>query len=613
MSTETSADGSVAGTHRETGPRRETGTQPDAGPQPETGTHEDFASGAATDPQPNPPAGEPARPQPTGDGVARGSLLMATGSLASRVLGLVRMTLIASVFGLVTSAGNAWQVANTLPTTVYMLIAAGVINAVFVPQLTRAAEREDGGQEYVDSLITLSLLLLAGATIVAIPLAPALVWLFAPNNPPWPGPTFDLSVSFAYVVLPSVFFYGLYAVLGQVLAARNKFGAYGWAPALCNVVWLIGLGIFLVAYPGQGRAVEDWTGPMIVLIGGSMTVGVALQALVLLIPLWRSGWRYRPRFTFRGVGLRTAGGIAAWTVGGIGVSQAALAVASQVLNSVTDGHVGRLGFDSAFFLFMTPHGLISVSLATALFTAMSTAAARQDLYGVRTHLRRGLRLIGVATIPVTIAGLCLANAGTAIVLAGNSMDETREVAQVFMVLVLALLPFGVFFLVQRAFYAFEDARSPFYLSLIAAVVFAGGALLALAAPSELRAVAVAVAATLSDVVAALVGLRWVTARLGGMRLMDVAESWTRALFASLVAGLWTLLVVGILQAVAPNRFGAIVTLLLGGAVFCVVYVAAGRWLHLRELDELLRPVLRRLDGRRLAKARSSRGATRPGA
>lgn len=547
-----------------------------------------------------------APPRPVGEGVARGSVLMASGSLVSRVLGVLRATLIGWVFGLVTASGDAWQVANTLPTTVYMLLAAGVINAVFVPQLTRAAERPDSGVEFVDRLITLSLLILLGATAIAVPLAPALVWLFAPHGEhEWPGATFDLSVSFAYIVLPAVFFYGLYAVLGQVLNARNRFGAYGWAPALANVVWLIGLGVFLALYPGRGTDVADWHGGMITLIGGSLTLGVALQALVLLIPLWRSGWRYRPRFGFRGVGLGTAGRVAAWTVAGIAVTQAALAVASQVLASVNGRGVGRLGYDSAFFLFMTPHGLISVSLATALFTALSTAAARRDLYGMRTQLRRGLRLIGVATIPTTVAALCLANAGTAVVFWGNPMEDTRQLAMVFMVLVLALLPFGVFFLVQRAFYAFEDARTPFYLSLIAAVVFAAGAIAALAAPPEHRAVWVAAGATISDLVAAVIGLRWVAARLGGMRLLDVAETWTRALFAALVAGLWTLLVVGVLQAVAPNRLGAVLTLLLGGAVYGGVYLAAGRWLRIRELEELTGPVLRRV-------RRSARRATRSG-
>ena len=559
---------------------------------------------------PGSPAG-PASPG-RGDGVARGSALMASGSLVSRILGVIRTTMIAWVLGVLTAAGDAWQVANTLPTTVYMILGAGVINAVFVPQLTRAAERDDGGTEFVDRLITLSLLVLLGATVLAVPLAPVLVWFFAPHGEhEWPGATFDLSVSFAYVVLPAVFFYGLYAVLGQVLNAKNKFGAYGWAPALSNVVWLIGLGAFMIIYPGQGRAVGDWHGGMIALLGGSLTIGVALQALVLLIPLWRGGWRYRPRFGFRGVGLRTAGHVAAWTVAGIAVTQVALAVASQVLASVNGEGVGRLGYDSAFFLFMTPHGLISVSLATALFTAMSTAAARRDLFGVRAQLRRGLRLIGVATIPTTIAALCLANAGTAVVFAGNALEDTRQLAQVFMILVLALLPFGVFFLVQRAFYAFEDARTPFYLSLVAAVVFAVGSLLAQVLAPGQRAMGVALAATVSDVVAAGVALKWVAARLGGMRLADVVETWTRALFASLVGGLWSLLFVGVFQAVLPNRVGALLTLVLAGAVYVVVYVAAGRWLRIRELDELLGPVRRQLSGR-LSGRWPRRGAARPG-
>ena len=545
-----------------------------------------------------PPASGPAdTPERGSSAVLRGSLLMASGSLVSRVLGLVRASMIVTLFGALTPAGDAWGVANTLPTTVYMLLAAGVINAVFVPQLTKAAQDPDGGREYVDRLITLSLLALLAATVVALPAAPLLVRLFSSGS--WSEETFSLSLAFALVVLPSIFFYGLYAVLGQVLNAQNRFGAYGWAPALCNIVWIAGLGLFLVRYPGQGHSVGDWSTPMIWLVGGSMTAGVAVQALVLLVPLLRSGWRYRPRFGFRGVGLGSAGRVASWTFAGVAVSQAALAVSSQVLTTADGKGVGRLSYDTVFFLFMTPHGLITVSLATALFTAMSSAAARRDLFAVRTQLRRGLRLIGATTIPTTIAGLCLATAGMAIIFPTRPAHETEAMAQVFFLLIPALLPYGVLFLVQRAFYAFEDARTPFYLSLIAAVVFAAGSVVAwILLPPEHRALGVATAATLSDVVAATVGMRWVGARLGGMRLLDVWETWTRALFASLAAGLPTLAVVGALHALLPNRLGALLTLLLGGTVFVALYLAGARWLRLREIDDVLTPLRKRLPGRR---------------
>ncbi|WP_116116045.1 murein biosynthesis integral membrane protein MurJ [Austwickia chelonae] len=533
-------------------------------------------------------------PSTRGDGVARGSVLMASGSLVSRGLGVVRTSLIAGLFGTHTASGDAWQVANTLPTTVYMLLAAGVINAVFVPQLAKAAEQPDGGKDFVDRLITLSLLCLGGVTLLAIPLAPWLVTAFASH---WPESTFNLSVQFAYVVLPAIFFYGLYAVLGQILSAKNHFGAYGWAPAACNIVWLAGLAAFMLMYPGKGAKVEEWTGPMILIVGGSLTAGVALQALVLLIPLWRIGWRYRPRFGFRGVGLRSASHVAGWTFAGIAITQAAMAVTSNVLTSSNGKGVSRLGYDSVFFLFMTPHGLISVSLATALFTAMSTAAAHGNLIGVRAQLRRGLRLIGVATIPTTIAGLCVATAGTAIVFPANDLADTRAMADVFLLLILALLPYGVMFLVQRVFYAFEDAKTPFYLSALAAAIFAGvswGASWVLQ-PQHL-ALGVAAAATLSDIVAAIVGMRWAADRLGGMQLLDVWETWTRSLFASLGAGLLTLFVIGVCQVFVPGRLGALVILICGGAFYGVTYLGAGRWLRIRELDDLLGPVLKRLPG-----------------
>ena len=523
--------------------------------------------------------------------IVRGSAAMASGSLASRILGVVRNSMIVALFAH-SIAGDAWEVANALPTTVYTLLAGGVVNAVLVPQITRAARRDDGGRDFVDRLITVSLLGLAGVTVLAIPLAPLLVRIFA--SPSWSPETFDLSVQFARIVLVAVFFYGLYAVLGQVLTARNRFGAYGWAPALANVVWIIGLTVFFVRYPGRGRDVGDWNEEMILLLGGSLTVGVALQALILLVPLYRGGWRYRPRFGFRGVGLGTAGRVAGWTVAALAVTQAALAVASQTLTSVQGQGVGRLGYDQAFFLFATPHGLLTVSLVTALFPTMSRSAASRDLPAMRGNLRRGLRLLAVATIPTTIAGLCLAKAGTRVVFAGNTSEVTDGIAAVFSVLILALFSYGILFLVQRAFYAFEDAKTPFYLSLIAAGVFAVGALAALALPPESRALGVAVAATVSDLIAAWVGLRWIRGRLGGMRMLDVAEVSTRTLFASLLAGLATLAVVAVFQAFVPGRVGALMTLLLGGAAFVGVFLVVSRWLRVGEVSEVLAPISRRL-------------------
>ena len=121
--------------------------------------------------------------------------------------------------------------------------------------------------------------------------------------------------------LPAIFFYGLFTVLGQVLNAQERFAAFTWAPVLCNVVWIVGLGWFLAQYGHDPRAPGAFTPSMILLLGGSLTVGVAIQALILLIPLYRTGFRYRPRFGFRGVGLGSASRVAMWTFAALAVSR----------------------------------------------------------------------------------------------------------------------------------------------------------------------------------------------------------------------------------------------------------------------------------------------------
>nr|WP_284288962.1 lipid II flippase MurJ [Angustibacter aerolatus] len=199
-----------------------------------------------------------------------------------------------------------------------------------MPQITRAAKHADGGRAFLDRLLTISLLGLAAVTVVATLASPLVPVLLQPGGGrPWDPATQHLAVAFAYWCVPQVFFYGLYTVLGQVLNARGRFGAYMWAPVVNNVVAIAGLAV-LLHQPGQarGRAARTpstaWDGGRVAVLAGTATLGVAVQALVLLWPLHRMGFRYRPRFGLRGVGLGGAGRVAAWTFAAALVSQARL-------------------------------------------------------------------------------------------------------------------------------------------------------------------------------------------------------------------------------------------------------------------------------------------------
>ena len=129
---------------------------------------------------------------------------------------------------------------------------------------------------------------------------------------------------FAVICLPQIFFYGLYTILGQVLNAHGRFAGYMWAPALANIVAIGGLVWFQRAGFPTSAAPADWTPEMIAILAGSATLSIVVQALSLLVPLRRIGFRYRPVWGIRGHGLGEVSTVAKWTFGSIVVSTAGL-------------------------------------------------------------------------------------------------------------------------------------------------------------------------------------------------------------------------------------------------------------------------------------------------
>src|SRR5699024_2971017 len=134
------------------------------------------------------------------------------------------------------------------------------------------------------ALLALTLALTAGATLLVAVYASEL-------DPVW----FDLAVAFAIWCIPQLFFYGMYTLLGQVLNARGIFGPFMWAPAANNVIAILGLLAYVIIFgpaaTGAHLDPEAWTGVRTAVIAGTATLGVAVQAIVLVVPLRRAGFR----------------------------------------------------------------------------------------------------------------------------------------------------------------------------------------------------------------------------------------------------------------------------------------------------------------------------------
>ncbi len=539
------------------------------------------------------------------ENVGRASAAMAAGSIVSRVLGVVRQSLITLAIGQGLVA-NAFTTANTLPNIIYLLIAGGVLNSVLVPQLVKASENSDGGRAYTDKLLTLAVGGLLAVTIVATAAAGLLVRAYAQELT---GSLLNLAVFFAVITLPQIFFYGLYALLGQVLNTRGRFAAFGWAPAIANLVAIIGLLAFMRLFQGHVTAAE-WTPEMVWWFAGTATLSIVAQAVILVVPLWRSGFRWRPRFGVRGIGLAATSRVAGWALGALLVSQLSYLVASQVMWHATGsdevahgaGQVfiaGTTIYANAFLVFMVPHGLVTVSLVTAMYPRIARAARADDRPGLTRDYARALTLPAALTIPASVALLVFAVPIMGLLFSSKDPAEIPAAGAALACLAMGVLPFGVDIINQRIFYAFEAGRFAFTEQVIATLTASGVALGALFARPEWTVPIIAIGVVFSATAAAAYGMRRVRRFIGAYRARTILRTWVRMLLASAGAGYvaWGVVIILTKALAGFGRLGYAVILLVGGVIFAVVYLLVARLLRVEEIAVIAAPVINRLDRR----------------
>ena len=532
--------------------------------------------------------------------LARSSVLMASGSVVSRILGVVRQSLLVFAIGQ-GLVGNAFQTANTLPNVIYMLIAGGVLNSVLVPQLVRAAKNPDGGRDYTDRIITLAMAGFLVITVVCTVGAGVLVRLYSQDLS---GDALSLATFFAVLTVPQILFYGLYALLGQVLNARGQFAAFGWSPVLANVVSIIGLLAFLGLYDGH-TAPGSWTSGMVWLFAGTATLSIAAQGIFLLIPLWRSGFRWTPRFGMRGVGLRATSNVAGWAFAALVVSQLGYLVASNVMWHASNqaGEVGRFVpgvsvYNSALFVFMVPHGFVALSVITAIYPRVSAAVHDGDTATVRREYVRGLLVPAALTMPATFALAVFAAPIVHFLFTSKDPAELPATELTLIAMAAAVIPFGVDVLNQRFFFAYERGRTALAEQLVLTVSAVAVTLSSLLLPPWYAVPLIGLGIVVSNVLAALFGMRVVGRQVGGLPVRRIASAYTRMALAALVASAVAFplqLLVG--HVTGDGRWGALLTLAVAGAAFGLVYLLMARVLHIREVGDLADRVLTRLPGR----------------
>ncbi len=536
--------------------------------------------------------------------LGRSSMILASGTVVSRVLGFISAIILARTLGTVGAGADTFALANQLPNNIYAIVAGGVLSAVLVPHIVKAGLDKDGGQSFVNKIVTLGFVIFLAVAILATLLAPALVALYAQSGGDG-GRGFSpeeiaLAVAFAYWCLPQVLFYALYSLLSEVLNARKVFGPFTWAPALNNIVAMAGLVAFSVLFPGVNTAdALIWTPAMVTVLAGSATAGVAAQSLILFLFWRKAGLSFRADFRWRGVGLGNTGRAVSWMFGMILVAQIAGVVQANVASLAAGGDAPSLAIlRFSWLIFMLPHSVVAVSLATAYFTRMSTHARDGNLSAVRSDFLESTSRIGFFMV--------LASAGLVVVSLpfarqfGGEPASIRAMALVIALYALGLVAFSVLFVVQRVFYALEDTRTPFFLQVVQAALFISLALAVATLPVEQIAAGLALSASVAGGVQTLVALFVLRRKLGGLSLTPLIASFARFALAALpasAAGLGLLLVLGGAEGAWYLEQSALWSgVVMVGITLTMVLVYVGVLMLLRSDDAraVTEPVLRRL-------------------
>jgi putative peptidoglycan lipid II flippase len=470
----------------------------------------------------------------------RASGIMAVGTILSRITGFFRAILGVAVLGTALLA-DTYNVANTMPNILYNLLVGGALTAIFVPQLVRSFKDEDGGDGFASRLVTTISGILLLLVLVGVIFAPALVRLYAPE---FSTPGFEtenqIAIAFTRYCLPQIFFLGLFTMLGQVANSRGSFAPLMWAPIANNLVVIAVFSGVLILQ--NSITVETITDFQIQLLGWGTTLGIIVQALILIPVVKRSGIHLRIRFGLHGLGKSFS--LAGWTLVYVLISQLGYLVTvnvatSAAVRSAQDGiatGVGFTPFTAAYYIMLLPYSIVTISIVTALLPHLSKLAIEKNVDEVRKQLIRTIKMVGVVTVPSGVALFFFGPMMTEALYFGISIDDSRYIGHVLSALSIGLVAFSINLILIRGFNAFEDTRTQVVSIFIINVISVAISYLFLALlDSQQVTIGLGLAFSVSYIVGLFITLFLIKKHIGRLSVTSFLGHHTKLFLASLLA------------------------------------------------------------------------------
>ena len=526
--------------------------------------------------------------------LARATALMSVGTVLSRITGVGRLAAIAAALGVAeTRLTDTYNLANTFPNIVYELVLGGILTSVFVPLFVELQEKEgrERAWEIANGIINVGAAILLGVAVIGVLAAPLIANLYSSRL------TGDLAqaqhdglTTLLRLFIPQIVFYGLAATTAGLLNANRRFLPPMFTPILNN---LTVIGTFLGFYAVYGKVgLEGVTTGQLMWIGIGTTGGVVVMAITQLTFLRGLG-RYRFTFSVAHPSITKAIRLSVFVIGYVITNQIGYLVVQWLANGEPGGYSAYV---FAFTFFMLPHGLFAVSVMTALLPSMSEHAVNERWGDFGERLSTGIRASVLLILPAAAGFLVLGEDIVRLLLERGVMTgaSTELVASVLRFFVLGLLPFALFQLFLRAYYAIQNTRTPFIVNVGAVALN-----MAVNIPMfRLFGVEGLAAGHASAYVFGSVVLgRMLVKRIGGLDTKRIVRSGIRIGLATAASAA----VVWVLARIARDILGTerfLAQLVVVGvpvALGTLVYLGAAAFLRVEELDMVKAIVRRRPD------------------
>ncbi|MDQ1360815.1 MAG: putative peptidoglycan lipid flippase, partial [Acidimicrobiaceae bacterium] len=504
---------------------------------------------------------------------------MAVGTALSRLTGVIKLIVLVYAVGTQWFA-DGYNLANNTPNMIHDIVLGGVLSATFVPVFVDRLATRKGPEAWraISAVTTMTITLLAVASVVFWFAVPEIINIYTVANHTAQAPQQRAeAITLLKWFVPQLAFYGLISLFTALLNARRKFAMPMFVSVANNLVVIAALLWFHAVVGNLSLDAIARHASFLAILGLGTTLGVVVQALLLLPSLRRADLHIRFVWEPGHEAMRTITRLAGWTFALVLANQLALTIILALADGErTTGAVSAYTY--AYTFFQLPYGIVAVSIMSAVAPSLAERWALRDTSGFRRRMSYGLRGMLAIIIPATVGMLILAHVLSDLIFAhgATSVAGADSIGSTLAMFSLGLPGFCVFLYMTRVLQSMQDTRTAFYLYVVENLinVVVG---LALVGPLGVRGLALSLSIAYS--VTAVLAIGVLRRRLGGFGGDQVTQPLKRVLIASAVMAVVTVLAVNVSS--AQTGFGVLFRVVLAVVAGLLAYAGTAAILAAR--------------------------------